>query len=234
MRGGKIEHFRESASGRHGETVNEFPPAIESLPQTTTASGAVGMIDPSMNRLVAWFLAAALLVAIASWGISFLYPHALRLPRGYGLRCENGTVQLRRETETDLQLDAAGIVRVVEVPIGTSSMVRFARPGLGVRLALSPWRPYSTAFFSLGGFLALPGGEQAHFGYQIDVWSVAHWTLAAPLLLLIACCAFIARRRRRDRERGLCPACGYDLRATPNRCPECGGATPSKPAFATV
>ena len=56
------------------------------------------------------------------------------------------------------------------------------------------------------------------------------WAVDSALGLLIAA-SFInfrrAARRAQRRLRNECPACGYDLRATPGRCPECGHITAS-------
>jgi hypothetical protein len=46
--------------------------------------------------------------------------------------------------------------------------------------------------------------------------------LAAVLLALTAVVYYRARRLSPVLNIGLCPACGYDLRASPQRCPECG------------
>ncbi|HWH71605.1 MAG TPA: hypothetical protein VNT26_19690, partial [Candidatus Sulfotelmatobacter sp.] len=64
--------------------------------------------------------------------------------------------------------------------------------------------------------------------YYLDLpyWLLLPTTALLPAIYL----ATTFRRHLRARRRltaGLCPTCGYDLRATPERCPECGTPSPS-------
>jgi hypothetical protein len=60
-----------------------------------------------------------------------------------------------------------------------------------------------------------------------------HWLPLVPVGAPAACWAWRRWTSRRWRRRGACRRCGYDLRATPGRCPECGApheVLPHRPA----
>jgi hypothetical protein len=55
-------------------------------------------------------------------------------------------------------------------------------------------------------------------------WLVPTWFVAGLLILPAAIQLILLIARKRRFKPGLCPICGYDLRATPTRCPECGSS----------
>ena len=108
-----------------------------------------------------------------------------------------------------------------------------------------PWgKPYQWATYikapvpgvvinyeTFGGFHYLKWGPPYNIATDrsqallIPPWAVA--SLSLPGLVFIAWSIRQIRKARLlsyRRSRNLCLACGYDLRASPDRCPECGAA----------
>ena len=60
------------------------------------------------------------------------------------------------------------------------------------------------------------------YGRQIEFRIALGWAVLMALVVALLCVADFLRERRIARTRRCCRNCGYDLRATPDRCPECG------------
>jgi hypothetical protein len=132
------------------------------------------------------------------------------------------------------------IVRMERQAGGVEPAGRTTLPPAGAVAGYGPGMTRSDRWLDLLGFGYLRRDKQYYVGPQsrgsfwgFRVLTVSYWCMvvvagALPASWLTA----YARRRRcwRRAVKRLCPGCGYDLRASPGRCPECGIlATPLPP-----
>ena len=67
----------------------------------------------------------------------------------------------------------------------------------------------------------------------IRLYAIPLWTFAVSSGVPLAIVVAIRARQKRRRATGQCANCGYDLRGSPDRCPECGTVPKSSPGSST-
>jgi hypothetical protein len=96
-------------------------------------------------------------------------------------------------------------------------------PGLLFALWSMEWLA-SIPFMFSNNFVPQPGQSWSAMQYMF----AGAWRLALGIVLLRYADSIVRFSYRDDGGGVRCQSCGYDLRATPDRCPECG-TVPPKP-----
>jgi hypothetical protein len=101
----------------------------------------------------------------------------------------------------------------LDLPPGSAAWLHLRRPPIPVRFNLLG------EIHGLCGYGVVCEQVMSYTALVLPYWFLS--LLAATPWLALAWRYWRNRAARRIAA-GLCPACGYDLRASPDRCPECG------------
>jgi hypothetical protein len=151
-------------------------------------------------------------VTVTSWILSFFVAPSIEWDNSSGTRvwvfdCVLGEMRVCRNVNDSVWNFAPG---------HTSFSFNWMRPRSLDQNAhfFGRFSQYKFRFLGFGVYSIEVPNSGHHFNYFFwPCWATVLFTFPLPVLWVI--------RRPRFSE-GHCPICGYDLRATPNQCPECG------------
>jgi hypothetical protein len=162
-----------------------------------------------------------LIVAAAFWARSYSEQDEISVTRGrfYALETAAGRFRFAAFTEYDLAVVATG----QWCPYCDHSRIEFSSG--------DPDRSVLEHHFLGFGCEASSELSRDGFGWptvriwkhavEAPAWFICGLFLPPPIAWVVRHCRSRSTRHSRD---GACRSCGYDLRATPGRCPECGTA----------
>jgi hypothetical protein len=173
-----------------------------------------------MKRILHTLSACCLFMAVLIGGCGVLSARDHRLLR-----------HVRRPSDDEMRVVG---VASCDGAIWLSSSVYFRRVGT-VFSAPAGW------FFGLSGFTldGVPWARPYYFHHKGDGYDqrsliLPHWLVATLFLLpgvpfILVCRTYLRARRRLKRRQ--CPGCGYDVRFSAERCPECGNSISIPPGI---